>query len=189
MKFSGLKDVLRTFDEHGWKGSFTRGLWTIGNGGYDCWFELSYKGLPVVRCIDGVLESNFSYIESDDKENLITRILEAYPHLGRPFDFSEVPTEKLEEMSREAWSNYYKLATKPCGDWHPGMQFPELDKATRYLNAVNDEMERRTAEKGEGSPAPTNTKERLNDQICRAEMRSNSVRVEDQSSQKNDLGR
>ena len=43
MKFSGLIDVLKTFDEHGWKGSFTRESWTIGNGGYDCWFDSREK--------------------------------------------------------------------------------------------------------------------------------------------------
>lgn len=56
MKFSGLKDVLKTFDEYGWKGSFTRESWTIGNGGYDCWFELYYKGQPVATLSPGCLK-------------------------------------------------------------------------------------------------------------------------------------
>lgn len=88
MKFSGLKDVLKTFDEHGWKGSFTRESWTIGNGGYDCWFELYYKGQPVASCIAGVLESN-SYIDVGEKEKLLSKILEVYPHLECSFDFKK----------------------------------------------------------------------------------------------------
>lgn len=86
MKFSGLKDVLKTFDEHGWKGSFTRESWAIGNGGYDCWFELYYKGQPVASCIAGVLESN-SYLDVGEKEKILSKILEVYPHLECSFDF------------------------------------------------------------------------------------------------------
>lgn len=88
MKFSGLKDVLKTFDEHGWKGSFTRESWTIGNGGYDCWFELYYKGQPVASCLAGVLESN-SYLDVGEKEKLLSKILEVYPHLECSFDFKK----------------------------------------------------------------------------------------------------
>ena len=86
MKFSGLKDALKTFDEHGWKGSFTREFWTIGNGGYDCWFELYYKGQPVASCIAGVLESN-SDIDVGEKGTLLSKILEVYPHLECSFAF------------------------------------------------------------------------------------------------------
>ena len=88
MKFSGLKDVLKTFDEHGWKGSFTREFWTIANGGYDCWFELYYKGQPVASCIAGVLESN-SYIDAGEKGKLLSKILEVYSHLECSFDFKK----------------------------------------------------------------------------------------------------
>jgi len=79
--FTGLKDVLRTFEEHGWKGTYTRGLWQIGNGGYDCWFELTYKGLPVARCIDGELESNVPWVDDNEKEKIFSKILEVYDHL------------------------------------------------------------------------------------------------------------
>lgn len=88
MKFSGLKDVLKAFDEHGWKGSFTRESCTIANGGYDCWFELYYKGQPVASCIAGVLESN-SYIDAGEKGKLLSKILEVYPHLECSFDFKK----------------------------------------------------------------------------------------------------
>lgn len=97
MKFSGLKDVLKTFDEHGWKGSFTRESWTIGKGGYDCWFELYYKGQPVASCIAGVLESN-SYIDVGEKEKLLSKILEVYPHLECSFDF-KTPADIKKSLS------------------------------------------------------------------------------------------
>lgn len=81
MLFTGLKDVLRTFDEHGWKGSFTRGLWEIGNGGYDCWFELKYKGLPVASCVAGELACNVPWVDEVEKQKLFGKILEVYDHL------------------------------------------------------------------------------------------------------------
>lgn len=81
MLYTGLKDVLRTFDDHGWKGSFTRGNWRIANGGYDCWFELHYKGPLVARCIAGELEGDFPWVSDDEKEKLFGKILEIYDHL------------------------------------------------------------------------------------------------------------
>lgn len=62
---------------------------------------------------------------------------------------SEVSTEELRKMSEEAFSKYYAEATKPCGDWQPGMTFPELEEATQRLNEINDELERRMTEKKE----------------------------------------
>lgn len=97
MLFTGLKDVLRTFDEHGWKGSFTRGLWEIGNGGYDCWFVLKYKGLPVAQCIAGELESNFSCVSDDEKEKMFSKILEVYDHLK----VRKVEDSFLENLAQE----------------------------------------------------------------------------------------
>lgn len=104
MLFTGLKDVLRTFDEHGWKGSFTRGLWVIGNGGYDCWFELTYKGLPVVRCIAGELEST-SWVSDEEKEKLFGKILEVYDNLKvRGDDFLEgLVQEEADEETIAMW--------------------------------------------------------------------------------------
>lgn len=107
MLYTGLKDVLRTFDEHGWKGSFTRGLWEIGNGGYDCWFELYYKGLPVAQCIAGELESNCAWVSDVEKEKLLGKILEVYDHLKvRNFkdDFLENLTqESANEETINIW--------------------------------------------------------------------------------------
>lgn len=80
MKFTGLKDVLKTFDEHGWKGSFTRGLWEIGNGGYDCWFELYYDNQPVATCVAGIINCDFPIAEND-KDILLESILDVYVHL------------------------------------------------------------------------------------------------------------
>lgn len=57
---------------------------------------------------------------------------------------SAVPTEILQEMSKEAFSKYYAEATKPCGNWQPGTSFPDLEKATNRLNEINDELERRS---------------------------------------------
>lgn len=99
MKFSCLKDVLKTFDEHGWKGSFTRESWTIGNGGYDCWFELYYEGQPVASCIAGELESN-SHIDVGEKEKLLSKILEVYSHLECSFDFKK-PADIKKRLSEQ----------------------------------------------------------------------------------------
>lgn len=71
---------------------------------------------------------------------------------------SDVPIETLRKMQEEAFSAYYAEATKPCGDWTPGMKFDKLEKATQRLNNINDELERRTA-----------SNESLTDQIKKAD--------------------
>lgn len=80
LKFTGLKDVLKRFDENGWKGTFTQGDWQIGNGAYDCWFELYYRGEPVARCVAGELSCDFGL---DDKQKLVLaqKIVEVYDNL------------------------------------------------------------------------------------------------------------
>ena len=80
IKYSGLKSILKAFDEHRWIGTYSNGNWRISNGGYDLWFELYYLGIPVVQCIDGKLisTSNFTF---PDKERLFNEILEVYTHL------------------------------------------------------------------------------------------------------------
>ena len=60
---------------------------------------------------------------------------------GKPL--SEIPIDELRKMSDEAFSDYYRWATRPCGDWHPGMKFPELENATNRLNEINEELGRR----------------------------------------------
>ena len=81
MEFKGLKELLKVFDEHGWKGSFSRSNWQIGNGGYDCWFELCYQGMPVAQCIAGELKCISSEISDIEKDTLIKKILGVYEHL------------------------------------------------------------------------------------------------------------
>lgn len=65
-----------------------------------------------------------------------------YSDLTRNDRFKDVSTETLRKMSDEAFSAYYKEATKEV-DYQPGMKFPELEKATNRLNEINDELDRR----------------------------------------------
>ncbi len=80
LKFSGLTDVLKRFDENGWKGSFTHGDWQIANGAYDCWFELYYKGEPVARCVAGELSCDFD-LDEGLKLMLAQKIVAVYDNL------------------------------------------------------------------------------------------------------------
>lgn len=81
LKFTGLKGVLKNFDENGWKGSFSHGDWQIGNGAYDCWFELYYQGEPVARCVAGELSCDFVGLEDEQKLKLANKVLEVYENL------------------------------------------------------------------------------------------------------------
>lgn len=103
---TGLKDVLKTFDEHGWKGSFKRELWEISNGGYDCWFELTYKGLVAARCIDGKLESNVPWFNDAEKEKIFNKILEVYDHL-------EVKRPSFNELVQAAENKAVNQSSNP----------------------------------------------------------------------------
>lgn len=49
-----LKSALATFRDNGKYAK--RGNWSIGNGGYDLWYEISYDGLPVIGCTNGDIE-------------------------------------------------------------------------------------------------------------------------------------
>lgn len=80
MKFAGLRNVLRKFDENNWEGEYKVKNWSIANGGYDKWFELYYNGTPVAECIDGVVTSNFG-LPPEDKARIIETILEVYDWL------------------------------------------------------------------------------------------------------------
>lgn len=60
-------------------------------------------------------------------------------------NIKNIPTDTLKEMSDEAFSAYYREATKSV-DYQPGMTFPELEKATNRLNGINEELERRSFE-------------------------------------------
>lgn len=80
LKFSGLKNVLKAFDDHAWQGSFNRDNWRIANGANDLWFELYYKDTPVVQCIAGELSSDFG-LKFSEEEMLLGKILEVYDNL------------------------------------------------------------------------------------------------------------
>ena len=58
-------------------------------------------------------------------------------------DYSNYDTQTLKEMEKTAYAAYYKAATRPCGDWHPGKTFPELEKATAEWEAITEELNRR----------------------------------------------
>lgn len=47
--FSDFKRMLDTFDNNG--RSSKHGRWSIGNGGYDCIFQIYYDNIPVIECI------------------------------------------------------------------------------------------------------------------------------------------
>lgn len=58
-------------------------------------------------------------------------------------DYTKLSDKELFEEQYRAWLAYRYHATRPRGDYRPGMKFPELEKATETLNALNDEIERR----------------------------------------------
>lgn len=102
LKLSGLKNVLKKFDEHQWKGSFTNGNWRIANGGYDLWFELYYCNQPVVRCEGGVLSSSFD-LPLIEKAKLYHKILETFVHLSLARD-AYFSTDVIEEAIEFGWN-------------------------------------------------------------------------------------
>lgn len=54
----GLRSILRAFDNTREKMIY-RASWSITEGGYDCFFELSYRRIPVIECIAGYLKKLF----------------------------------------------------------------------------------------------------------------------------------
>lgn len=66
-------------------------------------------------------------------------------------DYTRCSIEQLEKLSEKAFSDYYALAVKPCGDWSKDKSFMALEAATKELNAINDEIERRTSKGGASS--------------------------------------
>lgn len=95
MRLNGLKNVLKKFDEHGWKGSFDSGNWTIANGGYDLWFTVYYKGEPVADCIAGKLSSGYDNLDISEKTKLLKKIQSVYEHLKIDFGVQETGTAGL----------------------------------------------------------------------------------------------
>lgn len=59
-------------------------------------------------------------------------------------DYGKCSLEELTKMSDEAYAAYYREATKPCGNWYPGMTFPELEKAENAYEEIRCEIEKRT---------------------------------------------
>lgn len=71
---SGLKDVLRRFDENG---TFAKkGVWHIAKGGYDLWWELYYEGQPIIDCVYGKMSivNDYGYTNIKDVINIIKSI-------------------------------------------------------------------------------------------------------------------
>lgn len=46
---------------------YKSGSWSIAVGGYDCWFQISYNGTPVIECVTGNLYvvTDISFVEND----------------------------------------------------------------------------------------------------------------------------
>ena len=79
LDWNGLIPCFTMFDEHGWKGSFSKNNWRVANGGYDLWFELYYNDQPVVDCIAGKLSA--WGMPQDVLDEICRRIIRKFPHL------------------------------------------------------------------------------------------------------------
>ena len=71
-----LRLLLKTFEEHSWKGNYSLGKWKISNGGYDLWFEVYYNETMVLQCVDGLVTAN-AEIPINQKE-VLHCVLEEY---------------------------------------------------------------------------------------------------------------
>jgi len=63
-------------------------------------------------------------------------------------DYSGYTTEKLLEMLGPAFSDYYKRATRPCGDGNKFLASPEakkLERAREQYEAICEELVKRGA--------------------------------------------
>lgn len=58
-------------------------------------------------------------------------------------DYSSYTMEELEEMSKIAWSEYYRLATIPCGGQPTKAELDQLQKATDKYEKIREEIERK----------------------------------------------
>lgn len=128
-RFEGLNNVLKEFDNHGWKGTHFIVPWKICNGGYDLWFELYYQGEPVASCINGKLESNFG-LEQSDKEELFDRILKIYDNLKIK---EEPELEKKFEGSDE------KNVKGDTSDFEKYIPSDNILKAVEILDSIKKE--------------------------------------------------
>ena len=58
-------------------------------------------------------------------------------------DYSNYTMEELEEMSKTAFSEYYRLATIPCGSQPTKAELDQLQKATEKYEKIREEIERK----------------------------------------------
>lgn len=58
-------------------------------------------------------------------------------------DYSNYSIEELEEMSKTAFSEYYRLATIPSGKQPDKSELDQLQKATEKYESIREEIERR----------------------------------------------
>jgi hypothetical protein len=73
--YNDLKNMLKAYS-NGDKKVYQRGDWKIAEGGYDLWFEIYYKDILKVQCIDGELEvGNSADIDSEKVLQMVKEIL------------------------------------------------------------------------------------------------------------------
>lgn len=58
-------------------------------------------------------------------------------------DFSNYSMEELEEMSKAAFSEYYKFAIIPCAGQPEQSELGQLQKAADKYEEIREEMEKR----------------------------------------------
>lgn len=61
-------------------------------------------------------------------------------------DFTNIDNDALWKMFDEAASNYYREASKPCGDGNKflnGLESKKLEEATKRYEDIGDELRKR----------------------------------------------
>ena len=58
-------------------------------------------------------------------------------------DYSKYSIEELEELSKTAFSEYYRLATIPCGNQPDKSKLDQLQKTTEKYESIREEIERK----------------------------------------------
>lgn len=82
IRFRGLRAALRRYENT--KGSSAEDRnhrWEVKTGGYDCWWEVYYGGVPVAQCIAGRMEN--VQLAAGDFEELERIVSEEYPDMKR----------------------------------------------------------------------------------------------------------
>jgi len=117
-KLGYLKQALITFDHNGRSGQ--RGSWSVVNGGYDLWFEISYNGMPIVDCVDGELERLTSDLSIEDFDDICSVVQSVIPGL------TILKSYGYEIVCRKETDNY--LADTPVAD-NDDVYFPTEEEA------------------------------------------------------------